>query len=652
MRDIRAPFLFTTLLLLCAALSGGCERGSPSDDAGLNADADAAIGDADVSDADDSSDGDAEGDAAPDADESDGDIDAAPAEEWEFRLWAPGVDSVAVEVDVDEWTPHSLESDGDGWWTTTLELAGEGARYHFVIERGEQRFTRFDPRSLELSPGWNDSILHRRSFEWAPSEAEFRRPALDEAVIYELHVGSFTTDESGHGTFASAMERLDHIASLGVNVIELMPVVEFYGDSAWGYSPAFLFAIERAYGEPADLQRFVEAAHARGIAVVMDLVVNHLSSGTPLCDFLASNGDCGEPWFYADERGRTDWGPRPNFGSEAVREHILEAVEMWLSTFHLDGFRWDSTSNIRYTSYGEGDPLPGGMELLREASRRIEDHGEGVLNMAEDFHGGDEITQSLDEGGYGFVSQWEGGLHWNLRRAVVEENVDFPSLIGSLTGSFNGDPLQRVFYSESHDTTGHLNDNVRLPQEIDPDDPTGWLARKRSTLAAAVLMTAPGLPMLLMGQEFLQDGSFHDSHPLDWSNLEEQAGIVALYRDLIALRRDRDNTTAGLRGPNINVTHQNEGARVLIYHRWDRGGAGDDVMVVVNFGETSFPEYILGFPRAGSWQVRFDSDSSRYSPDFTDVSVAETTTEPSPRDGFDQSAAISIGPYSVVVLSQ
>jgi 1,4-alpha-glucan branching enzyme len=191
-----------------------------------------------------------------------------------------------------------------------------------------------------------------------------------------------------------------------------------------------------------------------------------------------------------------------------------------------------------------------------------------------------------------------------------------------------------------------------VPQEIWPEQPGGYYARKRSTLGAALVFTSPGIPMLFQGQEFLEDEWFHDTDPIDWSKKERFHGIFLLYRDLIRLRRNLDRTTAGLRGDHVHVFHVNDYDKVIAYHRWHLGGPRDDVVVLVNMANRSYESYRLGFPRGGSWRVRFNSDWSGYSDDFSNQPAYDLQARPGPRDGLHFEGEVGIGPYSALILSQ
>jgi 1,4-alpha-glucan branching enzyme len=207
-----------------------------------------------------------------------------------------------------------------------------------------------------------------------------------------------------------------------------------------------------------------------------------------------------------------------------------------------------------------------------------------------------------------------------------------------------------VIYTESHDEVA--NGKARVPEEIWPGNPGSWFSRKRSTLGAALVFTAPGMPMIFQGQEMLEDQWFRDVDPLDWTKLETFAGIVRLYRDLIRLRRNWFDRTRGLRGQHVNAYHVNNEDKVLAFHRWENGGPGDDVVVVINAANRDYSAYTVGFPRAGEWKVRFNSDWEGYSPDFGNWPSYDTMAAASGLHGLPASANVGIGPYSAVILSQ
>jgi 1,4-alpha-glucan branching enzyme len=196
------------------------------------------------------------------------------------------------------------------------------------------------------------------------------------------------------------------------------------------------------------------------------------------------------------------------------------------------------------------------------------------------------------------------------------------------------------------------NGKARVPEEIWPGNAGSWAARKRSTLGAALVMTAPGIPMLFQGQEILEDAWFHDDDPIDWTKQERFAGIHLLYRDLIRLRRNWYDTTRGLRGQHVNVHHVSDSDKVIAYHRWERGGPRDDVVVVVNLANRGYANYRLGLPRGGRWRVRFNSDWEGYGADYANHASFDTTADGGPMDGLPTSGSVGIGPYTAIILSQ
>jgi 1,4-alpha-glucan branching enzyme len=189
------------------------------------------------------------------------------------------------------------------------------------------------------------------------------------------------------------------------------------------------------------------------------------------------------------------------------------------------------------------------------------------------------------------------------------------------------------------------------PEQIYPGHADSWY-RAAAHLGAAVVFTSPGIPMIFQGQEMLEWFQFTSSTRMDWNKVNQFPGIVQLYRDLIHLRRNWFNNTRGLRGHHSNVFHLNDPDKVIAYHRWQIGGPGDDVVVVLNFANRSYASYSIGFPQAGFWHVRFNSDWSGYSPDYGNHPSHGTTAHPGERDGMPCHGDVGLGPYTAIILSQ
>jgi len=276
--------------------------------------------------------------------------------------------------------------------------------------------------------------------------------------------------------------------------------------------------------------------------------------------------------------------------------------------------------------------------------------------IAEDMQDNERITRDIEAGGAGFGSQWGAGFMHTVRGALIaveERDRSMTALRDMISQRLNGDVFQRVLYTESHDEVAEAAGQARVPELIDPGHADSFFAQKRSTLGASLVFTAPGIPMLFMGQEFLEWGAWSDARELDWSKASRFAGIRALYRDLIRLRRNWYDTTRGLRGQHVNVHHVNDGDKVIAFHRWDQGGPRDDVVVVLNFANRSYAGYRVGLPRGGAWRVRLNSDWRGYSSVFTDHDSFDCWAAPGrTADAMPFSADVGLGPYTAVILSQ
>jgi 1,4-alpha-glucan branching enzyme len=573
-----------------------------------------------------------------------------------FRVWAPFASSVFAAGTFNEWseTANPFASEGNGYWSVDVPGAKIGDEYQFVIRNGNQPpLWRKNPYASEVVNSSGNAIIHDPDFDWMGED--FVMPPRNELVIYEMHVGSFNDSAGeGPGTFDEIVPKLPYLRDLGINAIEIMPVLEFPMSFSWGYNPANPFAVESSLGGPQGLQRFVKAAHAVGIAVIMDVVYNHFGPGDLdlwRFDGWSDQNHNGGIYFYDNDRSHTDWGDtRPDYGRPEVRQYLRDNALFWLNKYHLDGLRFDSVSNIRSVN---GRDLPDGWSLLQWINDEIRATQPWKITIAEDLQNNEWITKGTGAGGAGFSSQWDAAFVHPIRDAVIAQSDADRNLYAvrdALYHRYNGDAEQRVIYTESHDEVA--NGHARVPEEIWPGNAGSWFSRKRSALGAALVFTAPGIPMIFQGQEFLEDEYFRDSDPLDWAKLDTYPGIHALYRDLIHLRRNWFNQTRGLRGQQINVHHVNNSDKVIAFHRWENGGPGDDVVIVANFGNRSYDSYALGFPRAGAWRVRFNSDWQGYSSDFGNQLGYDTFAGDGSRDRMPFEANVGLGPYSVLILSQ
>jgi maltooligosyltrehalose trehalohydrolase len=362
---------------------------------------------------------------------------------------------------------------GAGWWEAEAD-ARPGADYGYGLDGGDPLP---DPRSR-----WQPSGVHGLSrlvdfsaFRW--TDGGWRGRALADAVIYELHVGTFTPQ----GTFVSAIERLDHLVELGVDTVELMPVAEASGDHGWGYDGVDLWAAHHAYGGPAGLAALVDACHARGLAVVLDVVYNHLG---PEGNYLERFGP------YLTDRHHTPWGRAVNFDgpdSGPVRGFVVENALAWLRDYHLDGLRIDAVHAIV-------DESP--RHIVAELAERVHELEPRRFVVAE--------KPRLDPAllAQGVDGQWADDLHHSLHVLLTGERRSYYAPYGSVADlaaaleepSRRGvDPARVVDFAQNHDQVGNRAVGERLSQLVDGG---------RLRLVAAVVLCGPMVPMLFMGEEW------------------------------------------------------------------------------------------------------------------------------------------------------
>jgi 1,4-alpha-glucan branching enzyme len=577
-----------------------------------------------------------------------------------FRVWAPHADAVSVVGSFNDWDParDPMAPEDGGTWSVDAAGAADGDEYRFSIRTGDRELSRIDPRARRLTSSVGNGIVYAAgTFEWG--DAEFRTPDWNDLVIYELHVGTFSPGMQGQpGTLDGVRRRLEYLRDLGIGAIQLMPPFEFAGERSWGYNTAHSFAVETSYGAPDDLKALVKAAHETGIAVLLDVVYNHLGpSDLDLWRFdgWSENGK-GGIYFYQDDRSSTPWGEtRPDYGRSEVRDFLRDNAIQWLAEFRVDGLRWDATAHISSIG-GAGsrapDRIDDGWSFMGAVNTEVARRFPGRLMIAEDMQADPAVTEPVSDGGAGFGAQWDGGFVTAVRAALIP-SADADRDVAAVAQALWADPphaFKRVIYTESHDE--NANGGSRVPEEVWPGYADSWASKKRATLGSAMVMTAPGIPMLFQGQELVEGSWFSDDEGVDWGLRHRHAGLLQLHRDLISLRRNVYDVSRGLRGPNIAVHHVNDVEHVVAFHRWQDGGPRDDVVVLANFSATPLPAYRIGVPRAGRWRVRFNSDWDGYDPEFETVDSVDTDAVREARDGLRYAIQVGLGPYSVVILSQ
>ncbi|ODA30353.1 alpha-amylase family glycosyl hydrolase [Planctopirus hydrillae] len=594
-----------------------------------------------------------------------------------FRVWAPHAQAVSVVGDFNDWqeTQHPLsqeyreptedheqagtapESVASGFWYGEVTGLSVGAEYLYALKLGENWVTRIDPYAKEVTNSVGHSVVADPEFDW--QDDAFQLPPRNELIIYEMHIGTFAKDagDGQPGTLSAAIRQLDHLKRMGVNCVEIMPLAEFAGDFSWGYNPAHIFAVESSYGGPKAFKEFVREAHKRGIGVILDVVYNHFGpSDLSLWQFDGwSENQLGGIYFYNDWRAETPWGStRPDYSRPEVRQYLRDNALYWLDEFHCDGLRFDMTLYIRSVR-GDGDPgcdLPDGWSLTQWINSEIHARHPQALTIAEDLHNKDELTAPVERGGAAFSAQWDARFVHPVREVLIEPDDDarsLDSIKGAIFATFNGDPFERVIYTESHDEVA--NGKARIPSEVMPHETRNWFAQKRATLGLALVMTTPGIPMVFQGQEFLEDGWFRDDVPLDWDKAIELKGILRLFRDLCHLRVDKKGVSRGLTGSGIALLHEDHAAKTLAFHRWHTSAPQDDIVVILNFYRE--PRKVeFNFPHAATWQLELNSDASIYSPEFANTACIDHLNLQDETANPAHHASLEVGPYSALIFSR
>ncbi len=421
-----------------------------------------------------------------------------------FRVWAPSAHTVDVQFGDER---VRLTARARGWWHVEVPQAPAGTDYAFVLDGGEPLP---DPRSPWQPQGvfGPSRTVDHAAFAW--TDAGWQAPPLASAILYELHIGTFTPE----GTFDAAIDWLDHLVELGVTHVELMPVNEFPGARGWGYDGVDLYAPHSVYGGPDGLKRLVDACHARGLAVLLDVVYNHLG---PSGNFLGRFGP------YFTERYSTPWGPAVNLdgpGSDEVRRYLCDNALMWLRDYHFDGLRLDAVHALLDTS-----ARPFLEQLAGEVSRLGATLGRHFVLIAESDLNDPRLIHSPEAGGFGLDAQWSDDFHHALHSVLTGERDGYYADFGTLAdlayalehayvydGRYSrhrqrthgrptmGLPGSRFLdYLQNHDQIGNRATGKRSSHLLSPG---------RLKIAAALVLASPFVPMLFQGEEWAASSPF------------------------------------------------------------------------------------------------------------------------------------------------
>ena len=544
----------------------------------------------------------------------------------QFRVWAPKRDRVELHIVAPGERRVPLERDAAGYHQATVD-AGPGTRYFFTLDGTDRPdpASRFQPEGVHRA-----SEVVSESFDW--TDAKWKGIALEDFVIYELHVGTFTPE----GTFDAVIARLNDLKELGITAIELMPIGQFPGTRNWGYDGVYVGAAQNSYGGPLALKRLVDAAHARGLAVVLDVVYNHLG---PEGNYLSQFGP------YFTDRYKTAWGEAINFDgphSDEVRRFFIHNALMWIDEFHVDALRVDAVHAIVDPS---AEPFL--QDLTTAVRERADSLGRRVYTIAESNLNDPRVITPKERFGLGFDSQWSDDFHHALHALLTGEKAGYYIGFGKTsdlarvlsTGYFytgqhsvyrgrryglkpdTTDGSKFIVCAQNHDQVGNRMLGERLASLVSND---------KLRLAAAAVVLSPFLPMLFMGEEYgekapfqyftshgdadlieaVRRGRLEEFDDFDWQgdppdphdeatfqrsklNWDPHSPLRAFYIELLRLRRE----TPALRTLDLArvETHADDERRVLIVRR-------DDIMLAFNFSDQA-----QTVPLEGNWRMLMET---------------------------------------------
>eukprot|EP00299_Pterocystis_sp_00344_P018319 c9150_g1_i1.p1 GENE.c9150_g1_i1~~c9150_g1_i1.p1 ORF type:complete len:668 (+),score=106.37 c9150_g1_i1:51-2054(+) len=575
-----------------------------------------------------------------------------------FRVWAPKVVAVSVAGCFNEWNPtsHVLIREGSSdYFSGVVSNVLEYQSYLYVFFSNSSparwmtdpysRFLTVPSSHFPAAPTALISTVISPDFHW--NDRNFSCPPHNLLVLYQLCVHTF----SSAGTFEGAISRLPHLKELGVNCIEMLPHTQDIHSCCWGYDPVSLFAVDHNFGTPNDLKRLVNECHRLGIAVIFDWVPNHLHNQNVLQFFG------GEPGLYFDpdrSKQETPFGPRLSLSHPNSRKYITSSLRMWFQEYHFDGVRVDSTVTLRRLKPVEnGDPdLVDAWTLMQECTDLVKREFPGRLLIAEDLQNSLMLTTACA----GFHSQWDPKFFFAIYQACIaghDNQRDVNTVAHAIATTFTGTCTDRVIFTENHDTVPTDRQDRFLSAMMSIPNAKREHSVKRTLVAFGLMLTSPGIPMMLQGQEYLEERSgTWPTPPLTDPSAPttlEQLRVFHVCCLMIRARVNANRQSAGLGGNHQHITHVNQGAGVVIFHRWHHGGPADDVMVVANLSSVRFASYQFGVPRPGTWNILFHSEW-----DLVEGEIAMQRVEASSGfyDGFPFVVDVALDGYSIFAMSQ
>jgi 1,4-alpha-glucan branching enzyme len=632
-----------------------------------------------------------------------------------FRVWAPRARAVYLHGTFgnkvyDQSLDDRLLAQRSGYWTGFQEGARDGDPYRFwVVGQGSSGYKR-DPYARELAPesafpNCFNTLRASGAYPW--HDAGFRTPDFSDMVIYQAHIGTYAIRKQGVASnFLDVAGKVPYLAALGINLLQPLPIDEQEANPSMGYGgadlfspdfpyvagptdlPAYLAALNqllRAKGQepllrlediqsaPAQLKALVDLCHVYGIAVAFDVIYNHAGGFTVdgqlddncvyYFDRVPNRGNNNDSLYFTDQ-DRGTGGLAFAMWNADVCHFLFDNASFYAEEFHVDGFRYDEVSTLLSTNQANG------WDFCRALTTELRELKPRILQNAEFWPGrfGDipvtaqPIVAPAAAGGAGFDVVQHDALRNALRSAVgsascgASADVSMTAIASVLYPPGFDYAWRAVTCIENHDLVFAGRD-PRLPTLADSSDRRSWYARSRSRCATAILLTAPGIPQLFMGQEFLEDKQW-DADPkgpdlLWWEGLESgsdraMTDHLRFVQELIRLRREQP----ALRGDKVNPFYVSDVDRVLAFHRWVEG-SGDDVIVVASLAETTRQGYRLGFPAPGFWKEIFNTDVyDHWVNPWVAGNGGGITASGAPMHGFAASAAIVIPANAVIVFAR
>lgn len=557
-----------------------------------------------------------------------------------FRVWAPGATSAQVRGTFTGWGPGpSMTRLGDDFIAMVPGArVGDEYKYYF-----NNRDWRPDPRGRQLAnSGYNTRIIDPHAYAWRHPEFTPRPP--EEWVVYQLHVSTFAgrNDPAGatptYSRYRDVTARVGHLAELGVTAVMLNPTNEFPGERSGGYNSITQFAFETSRGTADELREMIDTLHGAGIAVILDTVWNHFPSN----DNFLWDYDGTQHWFDSPVVG-TPWGPQADMDRDEVIDYYMDSVEIVMGEFRMDGYRHDAVYELVSASQWAGGQrlIRGSMDLIH---RRHDD-----THVVGEIYNNDAWNTS--PGGMNLDGQYHEAYKNAIKAAIDAAafgDPDVSRLAAAIDGSGPWVEGERVFnYYELHDETWPLSGagRTRSVKYFDTTFPhDDRYAKGRTKLANGLTLLARGMPAILMGTEWLEDADW-EFEKIDWSKKETYRGVFDYYRHVIGLRTTRPALFAN---SGCSVYHVNDGANVLAFERF--GPDGRSYVVLANFSNTDFGEYIIGVPRSGPWGVILNSEDGQYQGTGFGSRPGPVAVESGWRDGHGQFVRTALPAHGLLIL--